>query len=371
MLPPPPPIAASGYVLMDAETHSILLEKNSREKLPPASLTKIMTSYVAAAEIAAGAVSMDDEVLVSENAWRAIGSRMFIDPNSKVSFSDLLRGVIIQSGNDASVAVAEHVAGAEPQFAMMMNATGKAIGLEDSHFVNSTGLPDPDHYMSARDVAILSDALINDYPDHYKIYAEREFEYNNIKQPNRNRLLALDPSVDGVKTGYTEEAGYCLAVSAKRDDMRLISVVMGAESAAVRTTETRKLLSYGFRNYRTQVLYSHGESMGNLRVWFGTSENVAIGIGETVKTTMLQRRFNDVSHKLNMPSFLEAPVKSGSRIGEMQVFAGNELIASVPLITLGSVQEKGFFGRVWDSVLFMFEDIEENPADSAPGNAES
>lgn len=358
ILPPPPSIAANGYVLMDAETHTILLEHNSREKLPPASLTKIMTSYVAAAEIAAGSVAMDDDVVVSENAWRAVGSRMFIDPNSTVKFSDLLRGVIIQSGNDASVAVAEHVAGSEQQFAVMMNETGKVLGLEDSYFMNSAGLPDPDHYMSARDVALLSDALIRDYPIHYEIYAEREFEYNNIKQPNRNRLLTLDPSVDGIKTGYTEEAGYCLAVSAKRDDMRLISVVMGAESTAARTRETRKLLSYGFRNYRTKVILSEGEHVTDARVWFGTTEQVPIGVGEAVKKTMFQRLFDGIERKVELQDLIEAPVEVGEKLGEIRLIAAEEEIARVPLVALTRVEEKGVFGRMWDSVLLMFEDTQ-------------
>ena len=371
ILPPPPSIAASGYVLMDAETHTILLEHNSREKLPPASLTKIMTSYIAAAEIAAGSVAMDDDVVVSENAWRAVGSRMFIDPNSLVKFSDLLRGVIIQSGNDASVAVAEHVAGSEEQFAVMMNQTAAALGLEDSNFVNSAGLPDPDHYMSARDVALLSDALIRDYPEHYEIYAEREFEYNNIKQPNRNRLLTLDPSVDGIKTGYTDEAGYCLAVSAKRGDMRLISVVMGAESTASRTRETRKLLSYGFRNYRTQILVSEGEHVTDARVWFGTTEQIPIGIGETVKKTMFQRLFDGVTHEVVLPDLIEAPVEAGTKLGELRLVAAEEEIARVPLIALARVEEKGIFGRMWDSVLLMFEDTQGRTESPSSADAES
>ena len=360
ILPPPPSIAASGYVLMDAETHTILLEHNSREKLPPASLTKIMTSYVAAAEIEAGSVALDDDVVVSENAWRAVGSRMFIDPNSSVKFSDLLRGVVIQSGNDASVAVAEHVAGSEGQFAVMMNETAKALELEDSYFMNATGLPDVDHYMSARDVALLSDALIRDFPAHYAMYSEKEFEYNNIKQPNRNRLLTLDPSVDGVKTGYTEAAGYCLAVSAKRDGMRLVSVVMGADSTATRTRETRKLLSYGFRNYRTEILLTAGEHVTDARVWFGTAEQVPVGVGETVKKTMFQRLFDDVSREVVLTELIEAPIAEGTELGEIRLVANDEEIARVPLVALARIEEKGIFGRMWDSVLLMFEGNQES-----------
>ena len=371
IVPPQPSIAASGYVLMDAATHTILMERNSREKLPPASLTKIMTSYVAAAELAAGSIALDDEVIVSENAWRAPGSRMFIDPNSSVKFSDLLRGVIVQSGNDASIAVAEHVAGSEQQFAFMMNETAKLLGLKDSHFVNSTGLPDIDLYMSARDVAVLTDALISDFPEHYTIYAEREFEYNNIKQPNRNRLLTLDPTVDGVKTGFTEDAGYCLAVSAKRDGMRLISVVMGAESANTRTRETRKLLSFGFRNYRTQELYRKGQKVADEKVWYGTSEQVPIGVGTTYTKTMFQRLFDHVSHELLLPALLEAPIQEGEQLGELRVKVDAEEIARLPLIALRTVEEKGFFGRLWDSVLLMFEDVQDQAQYATRTEAES
>ena len=359
ILPPPPPIAAEGFVLMDARTHTVLMEKNSREKLPPASLTKIMTSYVAAAELAAGAIKLDDDVPVSEEAWRAIGSRMFIDPNTKVKLEDLLRGVVIQSGNDASIAVAEHIAGTEDAFAIMMNQTAKALGMEDSNFVNSTGLPHVNHHMSARDVAILSDALIRDFPEHYKMYAELEFEYNNIKQPNRNRLLTLDPTVDGVKTGYTEAAGYCLAVSAKREDMRLISVVMGAASQNARTRESRKLLNFGFRNYRTRTMYEQGEAIGSARVIYGLEDSVPVHVGESITKTMFQRLFDDVQHELILPTVVEAPVFEGQEMGEMRVWVGDEELGRVPLFASKAVEEKGLFGRIWDSVLLMFENVED------------
>lgn len=372
ILPPPPPIAADGFVLMDARTQSILLEKNSREQLPPASLTKIMTSYVAAAEIAAGAIALDDEVPVSEEAWRAIGSRMFIDPNTTVKLSDLLRGIVIQSGNDASIAVAEHIAGSEDLFAIMMNQTAEKLGLEDSNFVNSTGLPDPNQLMSARDVAILSGALIRDYPEHYKMYAELEFEYNNIKQPNRNRMLTLDPSVDGVKTGYTEEAGFCLAVSAKREDMRLITVVMGTASTNARNRETRKLLNFGFRNYRTRTIYEQGQEIADVRVVYGLTNQVQVGVAESITKTMFMRLFDTVRHELDLPTALEAPVSTGQRLGEMRVITNDEEIARVPLIALHSVEEKGFFGRMWDSVLLMFENLEiEQPGSEEPKPTDS
>ena len=355
ILPPPPPIAASSFVLMDARTHTILLEKNSAQTLPPASLTKIMTSYVAAAEIEAGGISLNDEVLVSEEAWRAVGSRMFIDPNSKVKLEDLLRGVVIQSGNDASIAVAEHIAGSEDLFAIMMNQTAEKLGLMDSNFINSTGLPADNHLMSARDVAILSDALIRDFPEHYKMYSELEFEYNNIKQPNRNRMLTLDPSVDGVKTGYTEEAGFCLAVSAERDGMRLISVVMGTDSTNARNRETRKLLNFGFRNYRTRTIYEKGDEVGDLRVVFGLSNQVRLATDQSITKTLFLRQFDAVQHELVVPSSIEAPVSSGQRLGEMRVIIGEEEIALVPVVAIHGVDEKGLFGRMWDSVMLMFE----------------
>ena len=355
ILPPPPSINATGYVLMDAATQTILIEKNSHERLPPASLTKIMTSYIAAAEIDAGAVSLDDEVPVSENAWRAIGSRMFINPNSFVSMSDLLRGIIVQSGNDASIAVAEYIAGSEDQFAVMMNQTAEKLGLEDSSFANSTGLPEPNQYVSAHDIAILSDALIRDYPEHYAMYAEREFEYNDIKQPNRNRMLFLDPSVDGVKTGYTEEAGYCLAVSALRDGMRLISVVMGTESVAARNQETRKLLSYGFRNYQTRTIYEKGTPVDDIRVWYGLEEKLSIGVGEELTKTMFKRMFDHVATELDTPETLEAPIAAGQEIGTMKVTADGKEVATVSLIALHDVAEKGVLGRLWDSIYLLFD----------------
>ena len=355
ILPPPPTINASGYVLMEASTGSILLEKNGREKLPPASLTKIMTSYIAASEIAAGTLSLDDEVPVSETAWRAIGSRMFIDPNTLVSLENLLRGVVIQSGNDASIAIAEYIAGTEDQFAVMMNSTAAKLGMQDSSFANSTGLPDPAQYMTAADIALLSNALIRDYPEHYAMYSEREFEYNNIKQPNRNRMLFLDPSVDGIKTGYTEDAGYCLAVSAMRDGMRLISVVMGTDSVATRNQETRKLLSYGFRNFSTRTIFEKDQPVKDLRVWYGLQEKLSVGVGEKVVTTMFTRLFDHVSTEIDTPDTLSAPITAGQEIGKMRISAQDLEIATVPLIALHAVEEKGFFGRAWDSIYLLFD----------------
>ena len=340
---------------MDAATGEVLLENNSRERLPPASLTKIMTSYAAASELANGTIALNDEVPVSENAWRAVGSRMFINPNSTVPLIDLLRGVIIQSGNDASIAVAEHISGSEEQFAELMNAIGDSLGLSDTNFTNSTGLPNDNHYMTAHDVAVLSEALIRNYPEHYELYSEREFEYNDINQPNRNRMLALDSSVDGIKTGYTEAAGYCLAVSAKRDDMRLISVVMGAASPADRVAETRKLLSYGFRNYQTKILYEEQQPITKVRVWYGTPEQLDLVVGQTLKRTMFRALFKDVSHELNLPELIEAPVRRGQQLGELIVSTNDEEIARLPLIALRDIPEKDLFGRIWDYIQLTIE----------------
>ena len=358
ILPPEPTINASGYVLMDAETRDVLLSTNSHERLPPASLTKIMTSYLAAAEIDAGRIALEDEVPVSTNAWKTEGSRMFIDPNTTVPLIDLLRGIVVQSGNDASVAVAEYIAGSEDQFAEMMNAVAEVLGLENTHFTNSTGLPNDYHYMTAHDVALLSEALIRQYPDHYQLYAERDFEYNGIKQPNRNRLLALDSSVDGIKTGYTEAAGYCLAVSAERDGLRLISVVMGTASTSARVTETRKLLSYGFRNYETKVIYEELQPVADVRVWYGTQDQLSVGVGETLKKTMIRSLFDEVNHQLNLPATIEAPIERGQQVGEMIVLAEDEELAVLPLIALIDIEEKGLFGRLWDSVQLMLEPSE-------------
>ncbi|MDH5592622.1 MAG: D-alanyl-D-alanine carboxypeptidase, partial [Gammaproteobacteria bacterium] len=275
--PTAPQVAAKSYILQDFASGQILAEKNSEQRLPPASITKLMTAYVVSNELQAGNISLSDDVLISEKAWRMVGSRSFIEVNTKVPVEVLLRGMIIQSGNDAAVALAEHVAGDEEIFAQMMNQYAQKLGMSNTNYRNSTGLPDPDHYTTAKDIAILSTAIIRDFPEHYKWYAEKAFSYNNITQHNRNKLLWRDSSVDGLKTGHTEAAGYCLAASALRNDMRLISVVLGTESENARAQETQKLFNYGFRFFETHDLYKAQDKIVDIKIWKGTGDKVDLG----------------------------------------------------------------------------------------------
>ncbi|WP_313328112.1 D-alanyl-D-alanine carboxypeptidase family protein, partial [Stutzerimonas balearica] len=286
IIPSPPQLAAKSYLLMDAASGNVLVENNGDERLPPASLTKLMTAYIATLEIKKGQISDSDMVTVSEKAWRTGGSRMFIQVNSQVSVGDLLHGVIIQSGNDASVALAEHIAGSEEAFADLMNATAQRLGMNNTHFMNATGLPHPEHYSSAADMAKLARAIIHEDPAHYAIYAQKEFLWNNIKQPNRNLLLWRDKTVDGLKTGHTEEAGYCLVASAVRDGMRLIAVVFGTNSEQARAAETQKLLTYGFRFFETRTFYQKGVELAQQQVWKGEQDKVKAGLAEDLTLTL-------------------------------------------------------------------------------------
>ncbi|MEE2653061.1 MAG: D-alanyl-D-alanine carboxypeptidase family protein, partial [Pseudomonadota bacterium] len=310
LVPAPPAISASGYLLMDADSGEVLIEHNADERLPPASLTKLMTSYVLSYELEQGQVSNSDLVTISKNAWAQNpiftgSSLMWIEVGKQVTLGDLHKGVVISSGNDASVAVAEYLAGSEDAFAGIMNQHAQMLGLENTHFVNSHGLPHPEHYTSARDLAILARAII-DFPNEYALYSEKEFVYNNIRQNNRNGLLWTDPSVDGLKTGHTNEAGYCLVTSAKREGMRLISVVMGASSERVRERETQKLLSYGFRYFETHHLYSAGTELTKAKVWKGSSADVALGVQDDVYLTIPRGKADDLDAQLIVNEVLTA-----------------------------------------------------------------
>ena len=353
----PPDIAARGYVLMDADTLQVLAERDGDATLPPASLTKIMTSYVAAAELESGRISLTDQVPVSVNAWRTQGSRMFIREGTEVSLDDLLHGVIIQSGNDASVAVAEYIAGAEDAFAGMMNDHAAQIGMANTHFANSTGLPNEAQYSTARDMALLTRALIRRFPDHYAIYSKRQFKYNDIEQPNRNRLLWRDRTVDGVKTGHTDAAGYCLVASAERNGMRLISALMGAETEPVRVRETQKLLQYGFRYFETRKLYDADAPLQAAEVWYGEAKEVAIGVPEPIFATIQRGRYDDLQATLDLPRALEAPIAVGEQFGELRVTLDDELIASAPLIAQEAVAQSGFFSRMFEGVYLFFKEF--------------
>jgi D-alanyl-D-alanine carboxypeptidase (penicillin-binding protein 5/6) len=356
IVPSPPQVAAKAYILVDANSGEVLVEHNADMPLPPASLTKMMTSYVLAAEVAAGRVSPDDMVAVSENAWSQNplftgSSLMWIEPGKNVSIEDLERGIVISSGNDATVAVAEHLAGSEAAFADMMNGHAEALGMVDSYFVNSHGLPDPNHVVTARDLATLAAALIRDYPEHYAVYKEREFTYNDIRQYNRNTLLAEDPSVDGLKTGHTEEAGYGLVASAERRGMRLISVVLGTRSPNARKNETRGLLNYGFRFYETVEQFSDNEELEQVRIWKGDRDTVGVGIAEAALLTLPRGRKKALQQEVVVDPQLEAPLAVGDAVGTVTLSLDGEVVYQEPLVALQAVQPGGFLSRLWDMVL--------------------
>jgi len=357
IFPKAPELSANGYILVDAETGRVLVESNADESLPPASLTKIMTGYVVAAELEAGRISLNDEVPISVNAWRTPGSKMFIQEGTTVALSDLLRGVIVQSGNDASVAIAEYLAGDEDAFADVMNQYAMTIGMNDTNFLNSTGLHEDGHSSSARDMAVLTRELIRRFPEHYAIYAEREFTFAEIRQPNRNRLLRRDRTVDGVKTGYTLAAGYCLVASAERDEMRLVSVVMGATSDEVRMRETQKLLQYGFRYFETRGLFNPDELVTEARMYFGTSDYVPVGVSEPIYVTFARGHYDDLEVEIDLPTQIEAPLKEGAEIGSLRVMLDGKDLLKTPLVSKKSIDEAGIFSRMFDSVYLLFASI--------------
>lgn len=349
-MPAAPQLGAKSYLMMDFDSGRVLVEHNPDERVDPASITKLMTSYVVFKELSEGNITLEETASVSERAWRTGGSRMFIEPDMQVTIEDLVRGMIIQSGNDACVALAEHVAGSEEAFAGMMNHYGELLGMTNTHFMNSTGLPDPEHYTTAHDIALLSAALIRDFPEYYTWYSEKEFTFNNIRQHNRNTLLWRDPAIDGLKTGHTEAAGYCLAASAKRDGMRLISVVMGSSSESSRASDSQTLLNFGFRFYETVQLYQAGQELATGRVWKGLSDSVALGVENELFVTIPRGRYEELDARVEMQPELSAPLAKGSVVGQISVRLGDEMIAGRDLITLSAVEEAGFFGRSWDSL---------------------
>jgi len=354
IIPAPPQLAAEGYLLLDADTGRILVEHNSQQRLPPASLTKIMTSYVAAEELDQGTLSESDEVDISVKAWKMEGSRMFVQEGTKVPVRDLMKGIIIQSGNDASVAMAEHIAGGEDAFADVMNQHASRLEMNDTHFMNATGLPDENHYTTASDLAKLTIALINRHPEHYKIYSEKSFTYNEIKQNNRNSLLWGDKSVDGVKTGHTEAAGYCLVASAVRNNMRLISVVMGTRSTKARATESQKLLSYGFRYYETVRLYDANEMLNTVRLWNAQAASVSMGLGEAVVITIPRGAKGMLTAAMDVENVILGPIQAGQALGQLTVSMGDDVVYKGALVALADIPEAGFFKSVWDSLSLFF-----------------
>lgn len=355
IIPAPPELNASSWLLMDYDSGQILAKNNIDNKLPPASLTKIMTVYVAAGELAEGHLSLSDVVTVSEKAWRTPGSRMFIEVNDKVTVEELLKGIIIQSGNDASVALAEFIAGSEEVFASQMNAQAKRLGMLNTHYMNSTGLPHENHYTTASDLAILARAMIRDYPDIYSWHSIREYTYNKIKQNNRNNLLWRDGSVDGIKTGHTEEAGYCLVSSAQRDDMRQIAVVMGTDGSEARIKASQALLNYGFRFYETRKLYSSGETVTSARVWKGDRETLALGLDKDLFITVPRGQYRNLDASVEKNGRIFAPVTRGQEQGMLQVSLAGKDLLKVPVVALEDVQEGPLLHRLKEEVRLFFE----------------
>ncbi|PPD48340.1 MAG: serine-type D-Ala-D-Ala carboxypeptidase [Methylobacter sp.] len=353
LTPTPPTVAAGSYILQDFRSGKVLAENNADVKLAPASLTKIMTVFVVFTEIRNGHLHLDDTATISQKAWATGGSKMFVKVDDKVKIEDLLKGVIIQSGNDASVALAEHVAGDESTFAEMMNQYAQRLGMLNTHFVDSNGLPAENHYTTARDLATLTSALIKEFPEYYRWFSQQEFTYNNITQHNRNTLLSRDGSVDGVKTGFTDDAGYCLVASALRDDMRLISVVMNTKSAAARAAENQNLLNYGFRFFEAHKIFQGKTALAEPRVWKGDEKNAPLGLAEDLYVTIPRRQFDGVKSEIVVDPKIMAPIQEGAKLGSVKVTLKGEVLANKDLIALTAVQQGGIFRRAYDSIAIL------------------
>jgi D-alanyl-D-alanine carboxypeptidase (penicillin-binding protein 5/6) len=354
-VPPAPQLNARAWLLVDTSSGLPLAEKDPDARVEPASLTKLMTAYLSFTAVKEGRLKLDQALPVSEKAWRAEGSRMFLEPTRPAKVEDLLRGMIIQSGNDACIVLAEAIAGSEEGFASMMNQMAKRLGLTGSHFTNATGLPDPQLYTTARDLAKLTSALINHFPEYYKYYAEREFTYNGIRQPNRNRLLYMDPSVDGVKTGHTNSAGYCLIASSQRDKRRLLSVVLGAGSDSARAMESQKLLNYGFQFFETVRLYAANKAISTLRIYKGSNSELQAGFTRDLYVTVPRGTAARIEAKLVTQQPMLAPISRGEKVGSLRLTVGGELVGDYPLLALHDVAVAGILGRGWDSLLLMFK----------------
>ena len=349
-IPDPPSISSANYILIDSTTNRILAQKNPDERIEPASITKIMTGYVVSDQVKEGFINLQDEVFISENCWRKEGSKMWIREGTTVSLLDLIKGMVIQSGNDASCAIAEHVAGSEDNFVELMMKYVKRMGLSNTNFVNATGWPDENHYSSARDIAKLSSLLIKDFPEHYSLYKEKSFTYNNIPQRNRNALLWQDDSIDGIKTGHTETAGFCLVSSGKREDTRLISVTIKSNSEKTRLTDTRRLLDYGFRYFRTKKLVSKGQKLKEEQVWGGESDSVFIAPSRDFYLTLPLRDFKKIEPLIVLNDYLKAPLSEGQVVGKMLFKLGAEDVGSIDLIASEEIKGMGIFGKAWSNI---------------------
>lgn len=355
-IPPPPTLAVKAYLLQDFNSGHVIAASNSDMRVEPASLTKIMTAYLAFKALKNGHLSLTQTLPVSEKAWKIEGSKMFIEPNKPVTVDELLHGTIIQSGNDSSIALAEGIASSEDLFADMMNKEAQRLGMKNTHYMNATGLPDPQHYTTAADLATLAAALIRDFPaDYAKYYSTKEYTYNKITQPNRNRLLWLDPNVDGMKTGHTESAGFCLISSAKRNDMRRISVVLGAPNDSARATESQKLLNYGFQFFDSHLVYKRGQAISQLKVWKGSENLVASTVANDLYVTIPKGEYANIKATMSSTQPLIAPVKKGQVIGTIKFTLNGEVIDEQKLVAAKSIEGAGILGRAWDSIKLLMQ----------------
>ncbi|MCU7906226.1 MAG: D-alanyl-D-alanine carboxypeptidase [Candidatus Thiodiazotropha sp. (ex Epidulcina cf. delphinae)] len=350
-LPAPPEVTATGYFLVDSHSGKILAEQDPDRRLEPASLTKIMTAYTVFRELRQGNINLQDAVLISENAWRTPGSRMFIEVGKRVKVIDLIKGMIIQSGNDACVALAEHIAGSEGTFSALMNSHAGRLGMHNTHFVNSTGLPHDDHYTTPADIAKAAAATIREFPEYYLWYKEKSFTFNKIEQHNRNRLLWRDESVDGMKTGHTEAAGYCLVASAQRENMRLISVVMGTKGEGARAQASQSLLNYGFRFYETHRLYAAGEVLNRTRIWKGEKEKLPLGLTEDLHITIPRHQYKNLDARLEIEPEIMAPIAKGDVLGQVSVTLNGEPVTEASLVALKSIADGNIWQQIKDSAL--------------------
>ena len=351
-----PEVDSTSFVLVDFQSGEELAALNPGERVEPASITKLMTAYLIYRELSKGSIKLDDEVLISQHAWEMQGSRMFVELGKKVQLEKLLRGLIIQSGNDAAVALAEHIAGSETAFVQRMNETAKELGMNDTQYQNVTGWPAPDHYTTARDIVTLARALINEFPDRYKLYSEKEFTYNNIKQHNRNKLLWRDPTVDGMKTGHTESAGFCLVASAKRDNMRLISVLLGSTDENSRAESSQRLLEYGFRTFETHKMYKGGDALSEVRIWQGDKTHVAAGVIDDLYVSIGKGRYDQLKGVIQFDKAIDAPIRRGDVLGKIVFSDQNRVLKEVPLLALEDIAEGGLWRRMSDSVQKFFAD---------------
>jgi D-alanyl-D-alanine carboxypeptidase (penicillin-binding protein 5/6) len=354
LIPAPPKIAAQAYVLLDANSGKIIVEKNMEQRRPPASLTKMMTLYLISQALQNGTIKLDDQVLISKDAWKMGGSKMFVKVGNRVAVKDLLQGIIVDSGNDACVAMAEFISGSQDVFASMMNTQAKILGMNNTHFVDCTGLPNEEHYTTAYDMAILARALVNNFPQYYPWYKQKWFTYNDIRQPNRNRLLWRYPYADGIKTGHTQEAGFCLASSALKDGMRLIAIVMGAPTDEARANASVRLLTYGFRFFKTYAIYQPDVVVTKLKVWFGAAKYLRVGVKDGLYVTAAVGQLRNAKVTMQIPSDIKAPVQKGQVIGKVLVTAGDKTIATAPLVALADVGKGGFWRRSVDHTAHAF-----------------